>query len=179
MSISTEQDIFYSRYQGSLDPRLPEGSWFARGDVLGDGTGGFARVRLVFTPAAIVNRNSRLYNIEQLTLHTTNDLQENAQLLGVNFEGPRGGQLLHAYTLLVTTGGGTIPGSALASNQLTFLPLWLGTQRLVSTITTVEVEFDNVTGVIYTIEAEGFWWGARSVLADGGPQRPPASRFGP
>ncbi len=65
----------------------------------------------------------------------------------------------------------------MAGRDMAMLPLFLGSQRLPGITASFSMFADNVDTETYTFEAEGYRWSPRSVLVDGGPQRPPTGLY--
>lgn len=174
MSVVSQQDVFYRRFSGYQDPRFPEGYWFARGTVTGDATGGVMALDLVFTAAAITSLNSRIYSLEQLSLTQGDNTDRTYELRGLNMTGL---PLAFTHNYAIEVRGLPGGGGALDLRELAGLPLFLGSQNEVGTTQSVSLIIDNVNGLTYRAEGEGYWWGPRSVLIDGGPQRPPTGLY--
>lgn len=177
MSVTGEASVQYRRFQGYLDPRLPEGSWFGSTSVVGDASGGEALTRLIFQLASQGSRSSRMFNIERISTDSTLTVAETSRIQTTNMEGPTSGTLANRFSLLMPLPQ-SAAGPAIDARSLLFLPLFLGTPRAQGLQADVNIIFQNVTTILYVFEAQGYWWGARSVLADGGPQRPPNGIYG-
>lgn len=177
MSVVDQEPVRIRRYNGYLDPRYPLGTWFARGDVTGDATAGSAVVDLVFTNALAPILNSNMYSVEQLSLFDTENVATTYRMDAINFEGPTAGfPLIHRYALrLVGEDVGT--GGVLLGESLAMLPMFLGAQSQQGTTSALSVRRLNTDTIVTTFEAEGYYWSPRSVLVDGGPQRPPTGLY--
>lgn len=176
MSIVTQADVHYRRFNGYLDPRYPQGHWFAKLNLTGDASGGVMQAGLVFTRVAQA-RNSRLYSLEQVSLFSNNNgTPRPGRLFTTNMVGPPLFSLEHRQ--IINTGADAEGASStVQATDLAFLPLFLGSQNAQGTTSELALTFANADGVVHALEAEGYWWGARSVLADGGPQRPPTGLY--
>jgi len=176
MSVVAEIVIEGRRYSGWVDPRYPIGYWQASLSVTGDATGGLAAIDLVFQGAEPANLNSQLYSVERVAASQNNGSNQLISLEAVNMGGPANQGFIHRYVIPMTgrTGGGQ---AALDGGSFTFLPWFLGSQRTPGIKASVSFVTANVDTVITTFEAEGYRWGARSVLVDGGPQRPPTGLY--
>jgi len=165
------------RYSGWLDPRYPIGYWQAALEVTGDASGGLLGIDLVFQPAEPVFLNSQMYSVERFGIATNDANQRLGRLTAVNMGGPANVGFSHEYSILldpITIVG----GSAARGSEMTFLPWFLGSQRTPGITASVSVVLSNNDTVVFKFEAEGYRWSARSVLVDGGPQRPPTGPYG-
>jgi len=165
------------RYSGSLDARYPIGYWQAALSVSGDATGGLVGIDLVFQTANGPARlNSQLYSVERFSAVQNDGTSKVLTIAAVNMAGPRNRGFNHEYTVAMTgrTGGGR---AALAAEALNLVPWFLGSQRTPGIVASLSLVTSNVDTVITTFEAEGYRWSARSVLVDGGPQRPPTGPY--
>jgi len=176
MSVIVQEFVQGRRYSGYRDPRYPLGTWFAAGTVTGDGTGGTASVDLVFSPATAPTLNSNLYSIEQLSIRDTENVSTTYRVTATNFVGPRNQTLLHTYGMTLVGEDGAAFG-VLAGADLAFLPIFIGAQSQQGTTASFTAIRNNTTGIVTIFEAQGYFWGPRSVLTDGGPQRPPTGLY--
>jgi hypothetical protein len=176
MSVTSTTDIQYRRFSGHLDPRLPEGQWYASARVNADASGGEATCSLRFSRAG-EPLSSKLYTLEALSLFSNDGNTRTIELRMSNMSGPTNEVLEHRYTVVADTT--TNPArNAVRAREVTFLPIFLGAQRTTASQCLLSAIQTNTNGVEYFFQAAGYWWGARSVLADGGPQRPPGSIYG-
>lgn len=165
------------RYSGWVDPRFPIGYWQAALTVTGDGTGGLLAIDLVFQGAIPGFLNSQMYSVERVGVAASNNVARVVSLIAPNMAGPSNQGFVNQYALAMSphTHGG---GSAINGDQLTFLPWFLGSQRAAGTTASVSMVTTNTDTIAFTFEAEGYRWSSRSVLIDGGPQRPPTGPYG-
>lgn len=176
MTVTGEETVEYRRFNGYRDPRYPEGTWWGVVSVTGDASGGFALLQLIFTLSSQGGRNSRLYSLEQVSIDSSLTTAAVPRLQTTNMSGPRGVSLAHRYALpIILTEATNAP--TIDAQHLSFLPLFLGEQRSVGVESNVNVTFINVNTIFFAFEAQGYWWGTRSILADGGPQRPPTGLY--
>jgi len=172
MAVSTEVDVRYQRFSGYVDKRYPEGMWYASTNLTGDGTGGNSSITLVFTPAAEAALNTRMYSIESLHAASNDNAGEVGRLSAQNLGGRNLDQALVHQTLINLDND--ITGATLNPSDLVYWKgVFLGSQRAVSTLTGLTLIVANTNSRNHVLQAQGYWWGQRSVLADGGPQRPP------
>jgi len=177
MSVVEQIDVRYRRFSGYLDPRYPEGHWFARASVTGDGSGGFATLSLVFAGATLATRNSRIYSLEQMSVSSTETTERVNLFTAANMGTTQFAQNNEMAVRSLDLAFNTPVAQAVEIGQLSFLPLFLGSQRFVGTTTSIDMLMTNVNAIVYNFEAQGYWWGPRSVLVDGGPQRPPSGLY--
>jgi len=161
----------YRRFNGYTDPRYPEGFWFGRVAVTGDATGGVAALTIQFN-TDLTRVSSRIFSLEQLSVFSDETNNRNLSLSVGELGGPTGVQLRGFYQMLMVT---FVNGNALFETP--FLPLFLGAQNRVGLASFVAVTGANVDTVVMDFEAQGYWWGPRSILAEGGPQRPPTGLY--
>ncbi len=176
MSVIGQIVVESRRYSGWVDPRYPIGYWQAALSVTGDASGGILGLDLVFQGAVPPALNSQMYSVERLGMTMGRNSDETARLVAVNMAGPRNKGFEHQYSieLIAQTGNAR---SAIEGNQLSFLPWFLGSQRTPGVVASLSAVFVNTDTIVYTIEAEGYRWSPRSVLVDGGPQRPPTGLY--
>ena len=165
------------RFSGWLDPRYPIGFWQAALIVTGDATGGLVSVELVFQTADGPERlNSQMYSVERIGVTTSTGGDRDARIGALNMGGPSNLGFSHSYAVfLQSLSGGQ--GTALDARFLTLIPWFLGSQRLPGIVANLSVSLANFDTELVKFEAEGYRWDARSVLVDGGPQRPPTGLY--
>ncbi len=165
------------RYSGWIDPRYPIGYWQAALTVTGDASGGLLAIDLVFQGATALLLNSQMYSVERVGVTASNNVARVVSLAAVNMAGPANQGFLNQYAIAMSphTHGG---GSAINGDQLTFLPWFLGSQRTPAITASLSMITTNTDLIVFTFEAEGYRWASRSVLVDGGPQRPPTGPYG-
>lgn len=172
MTVLAVQDVFYRRYSGYPDSGLPEGMWMGGGAVLGDATGGTSVITLHFNPGSDVV-SSRIYSLDQLAVYTDLGVSENVVMEQFNLGGPPslavGFRGFYRLDILSLFGLGV---SALQTRDAAFLPLFLGAQEDAAQTSQLAVTGINTDGRTLTFEAQGYWWGPRSILVPGGPRRP-------
>ena len=164
------------RYSGWLDPRYPIGYWQAALSVTGDATGGALAIDLVFQGATEPRLNSQMYSVERFGIKSNDVADRDMIVAAVNMGGPANQGFQHTYTVRVdfVTDTGQ---SSLVPSGLNMLPWFLGSQRTPAVTASLSLIADNIDPVMITFEAEGYRWSARSVLVDGGPQRPPTGLY--
>jgi len=171
MSVTSTSDVQYRRFNGYADPRYPEGMWWGSARSNGDASGGQNTITLRFAGAG-VPKSSKLFSIGTLSIRSNEAVDRVAELFVSNFDGPTNEQLEHRMALVIASI--TNPSrNAVRARELTAFPLFLGAHRAQGTQALASVIVVNTTGVEYFFQAEGYWWGGRSIMADGGPQNPP------
>ena len=165
-------------YRGWDDPRYPLGIWWGSGTVVGDASSGFQGVRInVHTEAQALD--GLIYNLEQFSVLISEATARDGYLRTIGLA-PQAGlpAFDRAWHLRFEPLSGL--SNTGVANQRMQLPLLLGTTRGgASAIGALEIATVNLTAAnSLSASALGFVWGPRSVLADGGPQRPPGAIFG-
>ncbi len=174
MSVLAAQPVEFQRFSGWSDPRYPEGYWWGSVTGTGDGTGGSNNLAINFTQPA-GSRSSKMFDLEQLAIHSGDTTALVGRLELANSEGPSNAGL---RGILAVELQAFVDGSGLSGRDLTFLPLFLGSERSAALAFSLAFVIVNVDTEVVTLEAQGYWWGARSVLVPGGPQRPPTGLYG-
>jgi len=176
MSVVGQIVVESRRYNGWLDPRYPIGYWQAALTVTGDASAGSIAVDLVFQDALSARLNSQMYSVERFMARTSDGVTRTAKLSAVNMGGPANEGFLHEYALFLTPYTG-FAGASLRGETMPRLPWFLGSQRTPGITASLSFVSDNTDLILFTFEAEGYRWSARSVLVDGGPQRPPTGPY--
>lgn len=176
MSLTAAFDVITRPYSGYADPTLPIAAYIAQGVQTGDGSGGFLNLQFLFQLAA-ARDVSNLYNLEQFAVFSDQGVTIGANLDTVAMDHTGGPTVafLQRWNLLLTFAGLGLGVAAPLSDQGA-LPLWLGRPQT-GVDAGVQFQFVNSPGDNFTAVIQGFIWGPRSVLADGGPQRPPSGYF--
>lgn len=176
MSVLESIVVESRRYSGWTDPRYPIGFWQAAITVTGDATGGLVGLDLVFQGGLEPRLNSQMYSVERFAGSQSIGTNEEYSVEAVNMGGPANTGFVHRYLVRMIGRGGGGSGS-IAGNDFTFLPWFLGSQRTPGITAALSLVGLNIDGVAFTFEAEGYRWSPRSVLVDGGPQRPPTGLY--
>jgi len=158
--------------------RLPTGSWYAQGSVTGNATGGGMSV--LFNFAFVGERNANLYSLEKMQGSISAAAPATAMVAVENMgEEMDITDSFQSYGVLFTDNGSSVtPRLSLDGRSLAFLPLFMGAKQALAVTGRIRVEAENTDSVTLAIRLEGYLWSARSVLADGGPQRPVGGRYG-
>ena len=175
MSVTQELSLFFRGYTGFADPSLPGGMWASQGSVLGDASGGVRIAQVVFQPSTSL-RSSLFFSLERLYVF---DIDNNAKVGDVstnNFAlAPNVGGLVALNGNLVAGASGAVLSSeaqeAIDRGHL------LGVQNTPNTELALNYFTTNVDGIILAVVFQGYFWTARSILAPGGPSRPPQGLY--
>lgn len=177
MTVVADIVVESRRYSGWIDRRYPIGYWVAALQVIGDATGGTLEIRLLFQTANGPARlNSQMYSVERLSITAAENAARVARVVAVNMAGPSNVAFAPQYSLQMDVQSGTLQ-SAVRGDQFSFLPWFLGSQRDPGITTSLSMILLNRDAISFRFEAEGYRWSARSVLVDGGPQRPPTGLY--
>jgi len=178
LAIVGQINVESRRYSGWRDPRYPIAYWQGALAVTGNASGGLLGVDLVFQQANGPARlNSQMYSVERFSIKTSEQVSRTVRVAAINMGGPSNLGFSHSYSIELVTESNFVQANV-AANQFGMLPLFLGSQRGAGVTASLSLVGANTDTVVYTFEAEGYRWDARSVLADGGPQRPPTGPYG-
>lgn len=169
-------------YSGYNDPSLPISGWIAQGGAVGDASGGNLIMDFNFMGGETAPRTSELYNLEQISIDTASAVTETLIMETRNMDNlsparaasPQKWSWIVTVALSISTlSQGGVPKGA--------LPIWLGApnQDAPSNEAGFRFTWANTDLRLYAITLQGWRWGPRSILAPGGPQRPPFGYFGP
>jgi len=136
-------------------------------------------ISIVFASAGLTNLNGNLYNLEQVGLIATNNVLAYGSVCTINmdeFGNLTGSDNVRSFTMLPTQLAAH--GSAIDVKDAAALGgMFLGRQLLLGQRARVEVGTPNINTSLMTLTAQGYMWSPRSVLAEGGPARPPMSLY--
>lgn len=178
MSVAIVTPIVPRMWRGYDDPGLPESTYIAYAVSLGDGSGGTNSIEFLFKDEGIP-ASGRFYNIEQINVFTTQIVTAAAHLQIRNFE-QLGPFLIGAREFRFEIQPSSNSVSCINFNEgFPPLPLFLGqSSRFIGTNSLVEVGTDNTAVVILSANIQGFVWGPRSIMAEGGLRRPLDALYG-
>jgi len=176
MTVIGQSVVEGRRYSGFADPRFPIGYWQAALALTGDATGGSLVIDLLFQTALAGFLNSQMYSLERFSIHSTEGSQRTVRIGTVNMGGPSTQPFSHRYgvALLLISDEGIL---ALEGESAVLTPMFLGSPQNAGISASLSVFTQNVNTITVTFEAEGYRWSPRSVLVDGGPQRPPTGLY--
>jgi len=176
--------IQHRPFRGSDDPGLPAGIWIVQSSVLGDAGGGVLTLDILFKDGSLpVPESSFLYSLEQLSLFTSANLQQRGSMNPSNWDEITPGATGTTATIFRLTlnemdgVNGAAWGGEMAGRP-GYIGWFLGQVRKNTTNTIVRFQVDNVVANSLGVKAEGYYWGPRSVNAEGGPRRPVGSLYG-
>jgi len=175
MAVITPVDVFTRRFRGYDDPRYPTGIWVAQGISTGDASGGDNTFQANFN-SSVQPLNSQFYNLEQLSIGGSTTVATVA-ILVANFDTLSPTALAQTYSvdLRATQDAGIF---ALTPQSIEAMRgLWLGQQSVRGTTQGIAITVENNDLEILRVTLQGYIWSARSINADGGPQRPPSRMF--
>jgi len=177
MAIVAQVNIESRRYSGWNDPRYPIGYWQGALSLTGNASGGILGIDLLFQQAnGAAFLNSQMFSVERFSIETDDEANRDMQVKAINMGGPANKGFVHAYTVLVDAVAGAGRASVRAES-LALCPWFVGSQRTPGVSASISLLVDNANGILFEFEAEGYRWSPRSVLVDGGPQRPPTGLY--
>jgi len=165
-------------WRGYDDPALPVGIWMASGTTVGDASGGSIRVRLAFTTEN-APASGDIFNLEQLTSFSSVGATRTGFMTAVNLApAPRLNVVDRLWSLVWNVMDPL--GNIGLGQTLLDLPIMLGgRQSVAANPASIDVGFTNPTATdSLSVTGMGYVWEARSVLAEGGPQRPVRNLWG-
>lgn len=171
MSLAFDFRVDIRPYSGYSDPSLPIGSWIAEGGAAGNASGGIMTMRFLFQRDGDA-QISELFSVEQLAIDTTNNLAQTFVMRTQNMDSLAPSRAATDQRWFVTTDAINTVGESAMGLSKTILPLWLGTPNRNEGDAGLAFETLNTDLLLYFIGIQGYLWGPRSVLADGGPRRP-------
>ncbi len=178
MSVSGNFRVDTRPYSGYVDPALPIGSYIAQAGIAGDATAGVVLINFLFQLSAN-RRITESYNLEQVSIDTDANSANRGSMATLNMDSlsPDRQASPQKWTFLTSIDG--VSDSSLLLTDRGVLPLWLGSPALPagSSAAGLRFTFLNVDLRLYAVTIQGYIWGPRSVLAPGGPQRPPNGFF--
>jgi len=159
-------------YTGYVDPAFPIGAWIGSGRLLGNATGGVAQMNFLAQQSE-AQRVTELYNIEQVAV----SVDHNSTILAAMFTeqmdvlnpNVRATQVQRWRILLTSDSNDAI----MSLGDLAGLPIWLGAPTDGGAAAGISFTFPNIDTRNYDVTVQGYIWGPRSMVAPGGPQRPP------
>lgn len=166
-------------YSGYTDPSLPTGAYIAQGGIAGDASGGLLTMNFLFQIAE-QNRITELFSLEQISLDIADGADVDVVMSTLNMDilsqaRAASPQKWFFRVINVTTA----LGGAIAEMGTTILPLWLGSPNIdaLGDAGGLRFQWVNANLRLYAITIQGYIWGPRSILAEGGPRRPVSGLF--
>lgn len=177
MSLTTAKFVFHRRWQGSAERALPIGAWLARISQTGNASGGDQSIDFQFALASAPALNSNMYSVEQLTIDQSQAADTPCLITVSNMDLDGDLAMDQRWTVrLEQSEGGLACMRPRDSGQLQ--GTFIGSQRVLGIDAILSIIMDNVNGNVLRASAQGYYWSPRSVLVDGGPQRPRHGIYG-
>ena len=185
MTVVADEAIHVMPWRGYDDPTLPEAIWWGSAVVVGDASGGTMNARLCFkNEGDPVSGN--IWNLEEFNAFLNDQTLSSMFMKTVGLAPTKGAAFVDRQYALETFSTGSANGQAVlrggrgGSEGMLKLPTMLGTVRGVADDIAVLTFGRNNEGAATSlaVTAFGYQWGPRSMMAEGGPQRPPQSVFG-
>lgn len=180
MSIFLNAPIRQLHFRGHDDPALPAGIWWGSGTIVGDASGGQQFIRFLFGEEG-EPLSGDIFNLEQMSSINSTSSLRNAFLCTVGMAPAPGlpafDRIWHVpYQDL----GSGLGNSAFGEQALRVLPLFLGSRRGgAEAVGALDIGTANLTASdSVSVSVMGYRWTGRSVMTEGGPQRPLRSLFG-
>lgn len=175
MSVTgTPRLITIRPFTGYRDPSLPIAMWLGSANVTGDGSLGVMSAIIAFTLAS-APRSGNLYSLEQVTAHATLGApSHNFRLTADNMESISSDGINQRFQAVgsFSSGPDTIAADLNLGALAALRGIFLGTQAIGLAMASLILADINEDTSILTLIAQGYVWGPRSVLAEGGPSRP-------
>jgi len=177
MSVATNFRVDYRPGSSFADPGLPSGIWWGDGTRVGDASGGFQRVGLLFQ-LANDPLSSRLFTVESVMIRINADTDLPAALATVNM-----GNLVQGRPMTVRLWVHNLVGDGDANSGiesgLPRRPLWLGAAVEVGQQGELRATVAN-QGALVSLDfwASGFMWEPGALNSPGGVRRPLENIFG-
>lgn len=177
MTVSATFRVDIRPYTGYSDPGLPVAAWIAQGGVAGDASGGLIFMNFNFQRDEDA-QISELFSLDQMHADTSSSvsrigLLETRNMDALSQNRPLTDQIWRFQTLGGPTGSG-FSAIALIGDPL---PFWLGAPNRVEGESGLRVTWLNIDLLLHLVTLQGYMWGPRSVLAEGGPRRPVGGLF--
>lgn len=170
MSIVVGANVIIRPFSGFRDPSLPTGYWVGNGTVTGDGSGGTMAVdlRFQFTDGP---RMSSFFSLEQFYVTSTDNVAQNVRLSTFNMDrlspsllpNPRWSVPLLPTDVNIDNASSEVNGR---------LGIFLGSPSNAEVTSIIQAIANEVSATLLTLGAQGYVWGPRAILTEGGLQRP-------
>lgn len=178
MTVTDNFRVDIRRFSGYSNPALPIASYISQGGSVGDASGGSVFQNLLFRLGSEPDvSRSLMYNLEQLSADISANTAEDVLFRTLNMGqlAPNRPESPQKWILSLRNDG--VDEGAANIAHIAGLPLWLGSPNAGGSDAGIRWEWDNIDLRLYAVTIQGYIWGPRSVLADGGPQRPPNGMF--
>ena len=178
MVVTADFRVDVRPYSGYSNPSLPIASWIAEGGVVGDASGGSVFMNFLFQPDGQANV-SEMYNLEQLAMDSSGDATRQMTLQTLGMDQLSVNRPATDRRWMFEVDNVTQVAIGALNIRSTMLPLWLGAPNRDEGDAGLRFVTQNVDLLFLFVSIQGYMWGPRSVMAEGGPQRPVGSLFGP
>jgi len=170
MSVTLQAPVIRRRWWGAdSNPGMPIGVWAAQANLTGDATGGELVLEFLFNPATAPT-DSKLYSAEWITLRDAPSASgREVEVNTVNMDDVFGAWNQGFQLLLVPSAG--LQKRIRPIDQIPS-KWFLGHQRFAGIATTLSFRKTNVDMETLTVGGQGYIWTPRSLLVEGGLQRP-------
>jgi len=164
-------------YAGYSDPGLPMGAWIAQAGIVGDASGGGMFISFLFQQGDD-NQVSELFSLDQISIDTSraNDADVILQTIAMDSLAINRPASTQVWRINLTNVGATLGGNSINFRDFA-LPIWLGSPNRVEGDGGLRLILTNVDLVFYAATLQGYFWGPRAILAEGGPRRPVGGLF--
>lgn len=177
MTIVLDVPIRRLAYRGHDDPSLPTGVWWAAGTIVGDASGGTMQVRAEFKDEG-APVSGEMWNLEEFTAFISDVTALGGFITSPGLTPSRDNPGADRIWRIQFQSNGSLSGAI--GTDRPKLPIFLGSVRGgADTVAVLALGLNNLTVTdSLSVTMMGYTWGPRSLLAEGGPQRPPRSVFG-
>jgi len=179
VTVSGDFRVDVRPYSGYRDPGLPIASWIAQAGSVGDASGGVV-IQDFFVQLDGAPHISELYNLEQISVDTSSGTVRDVviETRQMDILAPNRRASPQKWKLVSS---GVLGNTNITATQLlnSMLPLWLGSPNRDEGDAGLRLTWTNIDLLLYAATLQGYIWGPRSVLAEGGPRRPVGGLFGP
>lgn len=181
MSVISDVQIRRRLWRGYDNPSLPIGMWVAWIGLTGDASGGDSTMDITMENAeaspAVPQLTGNHYNLEALEIQSGAAVTRQAALQFINLSvSMDGAQTTRQWSAPLISN--QLGDAGLSIGNMLSRPIFLGTRQLVGTGCFIRLTLDNVDGQTEQMWAEGYIWSARSIMAEGGLQRPLGALYG-
>jgi len=165
-------------YSGFTNPSLPVAAWIAQGSIVGDASGGNVTMNF-FVLIDGDPQTSLLYNLEQIAFDASSETVLDVILSTRNMDTLAPNRpVFDRRWQFQTVAASNLSFTALPLDKASMLPLWLGAPNRDEGDAGLRVQYKNTDLQQFLITMQGYMWGPRSVLNEGGPRRPQGGLFG-
>jgi len=172
VSVSADFPIEYRPFSGYDDPSLPIASYIGQGGMAGDASGGSVVMSILFQQMETGRGTPNMFNLEQLSIDVATNVNFAVLMRTLNMGRLAPTRVTSPEKWVLGVTSDTVDDSALELTFLSGLPLWLDAPSNLTGDAGLRLEFTNLNLELYAATIRGYIWSPRSVLAQGGPQRP-------